>query len=91
MNDTATSEIMVEFYKQLKKGKTKSEALRFAKLNYFNKHKLSAQSPYYWASIVLIGDNQQMELSENNSPILIVIAVIGLLLITIFLYKRKKI
>lgn len=48
--DEKTSNIMVQFYQNLKNGMTKTEALRQAKLRYVDEH------PFFWAPLVLIGD-----------------------------------
>jgi len=56
--DGSTSEIMIEFYKNLKAGLPKNEALSKAKLNYLktakNKH------PKLWAGLVLQGNVNQL-------------------------------
>lgn len=62
VNDQSTKEIMVDFYRQLKKGHTKSEALQFAKQQYLINHSGSALSPYYWSSLILIGDSGQVSM-----------------------------
>ncbi|MBW4663886.1 MAG: CHAT domain-containing protein [Chroococcus sp. CMT-3BRIN-NPC107] len=48
--DRETKQLMIEFYQNLKQGKTKGEALRQAKLNLIDKH------PLYWSPFILIGD-----------------------------------
>lgn len=48
--DEETKQLMIAFYKNLKRGKTKAEALRQAKLSLINKH------PLYWSPFILIGD-----------------------------------
>ena len=48
--DIETKQLMVTFYQNLKKGMTKGEALRQAKLSLIDKH------PLYWSPFILIGD-----------------------------------
>ncbi|WP_339364023.1 CHAT domain-containing protein [Aliterella atlantica] len=48
--DEETKQLMIEFYQNLKKGMTKGEALRQAKLSLIDKH------PLYWSPFILIGD-----------------------------------
>lgn len=55
-NEKAINEILTNFYTQIKKGKSKSESLRLAKLDYLNAHQLSERSPYYWGSLILTGN-----------------------------------
>ncbi|QMS89612.1 CHAT domain-containing protein [Nostoc edaphicum CCNP1411] len=50
IDDKATRDIMVEFYQNLNQGKSKTQALREAKLTQIQRH------PFFWSSFVLIGD-----------------------------------
>jgi CHAT domain-containing protein len=50
IEDKTTQEMMVQFYQNLKKGMSKSEALRQAKLSQIDSH------PFFWSSFVLIGN-----------------------------------
>ncbi len=57
VTDTATKELVVDFYTQLVKNKkmSKSEALRRAKLRLLKDKKYAM--PYYWNGFVLVGNN----------------------------------
>lgn len=50
--DTKTKDIAIKFYQNIKKGMSKSEALRQAKLSQINSH------PFFWSPLILIGDGQ---------------------------------
>lgn len=63
-NDKSTFEIMDKFYFNLKNGIPKSEALQKAKLDYLKDSKDEAH-PYYWATFVLIGDNQVLDFGRH--------------------------
>jgi CHAT domain-containing protein len=54
VESTSTTDLMIEFHKNLKTGITKSEALRQASLKMLRskQHK----HPFYWAGFVVIGD-----------------------------------
>ena len=54
VDDAATAELFVEFYRNLKQGKSRSEALREAKLKLINNKKTS--HPFFWGGFVLMGD-----------------------------------
>ena len=56
VNDESTSLLMTEFYKQLKEGEGKAEALRNAQMTVRQNPKF--QHPYYWAGFILFGDWQ---------------------------------
>ena len=89
--DQETKMIMIDFYRYLKKGKSKSEALRMAKLRYLDKNEGSILShPYYWSGFVINGNTDPLDI--NNVNLLwgwIVLAVVGILLLT-YLYKKFK-
>jgi CHAT domain-containing protein len=53
VNDDSQALLMQEFYKALKQGKSKAEALRSAQLVLLNSESYS--NPYYWGSAVLVG------------------------------------
>ena len=55
VNDTATADLMKAFYRNLKRGLAKDEALRQAKLELLHGAQLTWHHPYYWASFVLVG------------------------------------
>ncbi|WP_108802349.1 CHAT domain-containing protein [Aquimarina sp. Aq107] len=86
-DDQSTQKIITNFYTYLKKGKSKPEALRQAKLEYLKNHSLSETSPYYWSSLILIGDPDPMYSSINIWYILIGILLSSLF---IFLFYKKK-
>ena len=54
VDDDSTGLLMGEFYKGIKSGKTKSQALRDAQLAVKNDSRF--EHPYYWGGIVLFGD-----------------------------------
>ncbi len=87
--DIATKEIMVGFYENLKKGQTKADALKNAKLNYIENHNGTKLSqPYYWAGFVLYGDDSPVVDSSNTWIWLLSILV--LIVLTVFLFKRSN-
>ena len=90
VNDTSSAEIIKSFYLELKKGKTKSEALHIAKLNYLNNHELSEQSPYHWASFVLIGDHESINLLKNDKAYIKILLSIVVILTVILLYRKVR-
>ncbi len=53
--DKETSEIMVSFYQNLKKGQSKAEALANAKTKFINENPIK-NHPFYWAGFVVNGD-----------------------------------
>lgn len=56
VNDEKTMELMLLFYKNIKKGMDKSEALQAAKLTFIEKQSHTNAHPFYWAAFIGIGD-----------------------------------
>ena len=55
IQDDSTAQLMIEFYRAIKKpGTTKAEALRQAQLSLLRSPKY--QHPYYWSAFVLVGN-----------------------------------
>ncbi len=82
VDDKATPKLMDNFYEHLLKGKTKSEALRKAKLDYLDTHQLSEASPYFWASFILVGDAKA--LPNQDFALWQILSIIFSLLFLIF-------
>lgn len=92
VNEKAGNEIILSFYKELAKGKSKSQALQIAKINYLKTHQYSEILPYHWASFTLTGNTNPIEIKESwlyrNSILLVISSIIIILSLFIF-YKRK--
>ena len=89
--DQETKTIMIDFYRYLKKGKSKSEALRMAKLSYLKKNDNSDLAhPYYWSGFVINGNTDPLEINNAIFPVAwIVFAILGILILS-YLYKRFR-
>lgn len=63
VDDEKTKDLVIEFYKKLKQGKAKDEALHLAKLAFLQKHKGKGISthPFFWAGMIGIGDMRPLE------------------------------
>jgi len=86
--DHATQKIMVEFYKQLKDGKTKAKALQLAKLNYLNTtDEALLKAPFYWAGFVLNGNDDAVITAKSSVMIWVLAALAAVVLIGFFLKK----
>ncbi len=56
VNDAKTKDLMLLFYKNLKRGQSKDAALRGAKLNFIDKNTHPNAHPFFWAGFIGIGD-----------------------------------
>jgi CHAT domain-containing protein len=62
VNDEATKELMVAFYRALTEGKTRSEALAAAQAEH--RENPDFAHPYYWSAMTLYGDDGVLALSS---------------------------
>src|SRR5262249_15184420 len=58
VNDSATAMLMESFYRHLRQGLPKSEALRQAKLALLHGPQPAWQHPYFWAAFVIEGEGR---------------------------------
>lgn len=86
--DKETSEIIVSFYKNLKDGQTKDEALANAKKEFLANNPMK-QHPFYWAGFVVNGDVSPIE-SKNFDWNIIGAILIGSILSILVFYLIKK-
>jgi CHAT domain-containing protein len=63
VNDRSTALLVRQFYRHLESGQPTAAALRQAKLDYLADPLVgnAAQSPYFWAGMVAVGDNRAVE------------------------------
>jgi CHAT domain-containing protein len=83
--DKETSEIMISFYENLKKGQSKDEALANAKTSFIKKNPMK-NHPFYWAGFVVNGDVSPI-ITSSNWMLYLGIGLAVLLLI--FLFRKK--
>lgn len=93
VSDTYTPEIMEVFYREIKNGKRKSEALRTAKLEFLEKADNISSDTFYWSSFYILGDDSPIHLNESQlwkyflvASILMAMAFIGYMAIR---YKQS--
>ena len=65
-NDPTTQELMELFFNHLSKGKSKSEALRLAKMDFVQNSTLIEAHPFHWATFILIGDPASIQKEPSS-------------------------
>ncbi len=91
--DKSSSEIMIDFYTNLKLGFNKSQSLQRAKINYFKRADKIKKQPFFWANYVVYGDDSPLfEKSNSTSWIkyLIGFGSVVLLLVVVWFYPKKR-
>lgn len=89
-NDKATTVIISDFYQNLSIGKTKSEALHVAKLNYLRNNIDAEASPYYWAPLILIGDPSMILPNKHDWSILWISVILLPVLLLLYVFKKYR-
>ncbi len=88
VSDLSSSELMTSFYKYLKKGKSKQEAMRLAKIKYLKSADDLTSNPYFWSGFVVVGDGSPIYRKSGIAYWMIIISVfIGILVF--FQYRRS--
>ncbi|TKG95834.1 CHAT domain-containing protein [Puteibacter caeruleilacunae] len=89
VDDLSSANIIKDFYKYLHNGKSKSEALRKAKLNHLEEADAIKAHPYFWLSYVSVGDQNPLYVGSHFT--IFMILLFALFLWFIFdLYKSKN-
>ena len=91
VNDQSTSRLLRFFYDNIGQGHTTSAALHEAKLAYLADLKVgsAAQSPYFWAGLVAVGDDRVIEQPWGWGMWGIMLAGIGVLIFVGWNFWRK--
>jgi len=82
IDDQSSSQITTSFYKMLKDGESKSNALRLAKINYLkNASSDRAKHPYYWSGLIAIGNMDPVQFSSGSTIKWIIVAILFFVLL----------
>jgi len=88
VEDRSSSIIIESFYKHLKSGFSKSEALRVAKNAYLIQADASYASPFFWAGQILIGDDHPMKYQPFPRKTLWILFALGGVFLLLILIKK---
>lgn len=89
VSDESTNELMEYFYANLKKGVSKDEALRLAKLEFLENADEVKANPYYWSGFVYSGNQLPLQTGKNLWSTIGLIALTILTLVFLFWKARK--
>jgi CHAT domain-containing protein len=91
VNDEASSDIIISFYKYLASGMEKNQALRLAKIDYLDNVSPVHKNPYYWAAYEVLGDNSPVVKNKVTTVILLTV-VVGLIFcgIVLIYFRRRR-
>jgi CHAT domain-containing protein/tetratricopeptide (TPR) repeat protein len=87
-NDYSTTQIMIDFHKNLKAGLSKDQALHQAKLDYLAQASARQSAPYLWSNFILIGNPAPVPLGSVNYWWMVVAG--ALIIAGIFIWRGRQ-
>ncbi len=89
VEDKSGTEIVKYFYDNLMRGKSKSEALKDARIKYLKKADNLRSHPYFWATLVIYGDNSSL-FYDKKMFLLVVFAFVALAVIIVIYFRNRR-
>ena len=92
INDASTPILIGHFYAGLQQGKTKDEALQYAKIQYLSQTQGLAAHPAFWAAFVQMGNTFNLKMANTGYfyPYILFGSIILLAVIYTILKKREN-
>jgi CHAT domain-containing protein len=90
IEDRSGTEIVESFYRYLKKGATKSNALRKARIDYLKNADMLRSHPYFWSSLVVYGNNNPIYFSGKLALIIGVIFLLMCAMLIMNYFRSRK-
>jgi len=87
VDDAKSRELMVAYYRELKKGHPKSRALSNVKKQYISQNPPFYTHPYYWAAFQITGDSSPLDSKRKTS---VIIGSFLIALLVSFYFKRRS-
>jgi len=81
ISDPVTPEIMAAFYNHLKAGKSKTQSLRLAKLEFLENTDNIFSSPHFWSNYFILGNSKPIEFEKQAFSRYYLWLIIGLALV----------
>ncbi len=89
-DDEASKNVMIQFYKNLKDGQSKEDAMRNAKLDYLSRAKTEEEAvPFFWLTYNIIGNETDIDLSHPLSILWVFAGTFGFCFLVLGLRKHN--
>lgn len=91
VEDRSGVKLMKDFYTYLLKGKSKSEAMRYAKIQFIEDAKPENSHPFFWSAYITMGNNDAL-FNSHWLPfvyIIIAITIAAIVLVMFSMIKRR--
>jgi CHAT domain-containing protein len=90
IEDRSGTEIVKQFYNNLKKGNTKSAALRKARIDYLKKADQLRSHPYFWSTLIIYGNDTPLYYTKKLIIVSLTVLTIFIVSVSLFFYFRKR-
>lgn len=90
LNDETSVEVVQSFYTGLANGLTKDIAMQKAKIDYLQNNKGFTAHPFFWASMICIGDQQAIPLSQKSLAWYWYLLAAAVLLFWVLIFRSRK-
>ena len=90
VNDECGATIIIDFYKHLLSGKSKTQSLQLAKIDYINNADPFHSHPHFWATYIVVGDPSKIVNGNRKVAIYFIIAAIWGIIVMYFTRKGMR-
>ncbi|MFP4489444.1 MAG: CHAT domain-containing protein, partial [Bacteroidales bacterium] len=90
VDDLSGNTIVKNFYRNIKKGRSKSHSLRQARMEYLKEADQMRSHPYFWSTLVIIGDDSPVYYTFHKYIIILVLMLAGFLTLRYYYRLRKE-
>ncbi|HUW92970.1 MAG TPA: CHAT domain-containing tetratricopeptide repeat protein [Bacteroidales bacterium] len=90
VEDYSGSAVVKTFYNNIKKGQSKSAALRRARLNFLRDADQARSHPYYWATLVIYGDDSALYFNRIRLYSAFIVLLLAATILTLLVYREPR-
>ncbi|MBI5219074.1 MAG: CHAT domain-containing protein [Bacteroidia bacterium] len=90
VDDNSSGELIKNFYRHFTSGKSKTESLRLAKLDFLEHSEDTKNHPYFWAGYVNIGDTSPLYPARNRNYLFVITGIFLLIASGIIFIKIRR-
>ncbi len=89
IEDRSGTEIVKSFYSHLKRGESKSKALKRARLDYLKNADMLRSHPYFWSALIIYGNNDPLYYSKQILITAGAVVIAVSLFLLLYFYKFR--
>ncbi len=90
VEDNSAAEVIQSFYKNLRRGQTKSSALRSARLKFLDTADQARSHPYFWSALVIYGDDTPLWYNRVNLYVSLLLLLLVATALVAIVYRGPR-